>query len=220
MNTVNNLALVSLIDLAVEDGAKLPQNYKLRCNWPGEPECCKKSESTGEKSDSKGEKSDSKSEKSDATIHLKSDQMSLWLYQFKKLVKFHERNGHCNVPTGSSKDPVLARWVKRQRYQYKLLRSGSKSSNMTPRRIQLLESIGFVWELRVAIWNQRFQELVAFKEANGHFNVPASNQKLSIWVKCQRRQHRLFLSGRKPSNMTIDRIEALNSIGFVWGMRK
>jgi hypothetical protein len=42
---------------------------------------------------------------------------------------------------------------------------------------------------------------------------------LSIWVKCQRRQQRLIQKG-EPSNMTHERIQKLDAIGFVWNPRK
>ena len=113
---------------------------------------------------------------------------------------------------------------------------------MTDERQQALESLGFVWDSHWAIWEERLNELVAFRDDHGHCNVPANfegNPPLSIWVKvraishpkhianafvltltfassqCQRRQYKLFRSGQK-SNMTEERIAKLDSVGFSW----
>eukprot|EP00980_Cylindrotheca_fusiformis_P013545 scaffold3451_cov109-Cylindrotheca_fusiformis.AAC.1 len=151
----------------------------------------------------------------------KSHQGDQWQEQFDKLVKFQALHGHCNVSINFQEDSKLARWVKRQRYQYKLYKGNRKSSNMSIRRIRLLESIGFVWELQAAAWHRKFNELLKFKEKTGHCEINTRSHQdtkksnLATWVKCQRRQYKLLRSG-KPSSMTIDRIEALNSIGFQW----
>lgn len=92
---------------------------------------------------------------------------------------------------------------------------------MTRDRVQALEQIGFVWDSQTSVWRQRLRELVAYQQTYGHCNVPASfveNPRLAAWVKCQRRQYRLFQDG-KPSNITQQRIEELNGWGFEWDVR-
>ena len=67
-------------------------------------------------------------------------------------------------------------------------------------------------------WQQRYSELVAFKEEHGHSCVPSHwprNVALALWVKRQRSQFKLKEEG-KHSNMTDARENALNALGFVW----
>jgi Helicase associated domain len=67
-------------------------------------------------------------------------------------------------------------------------------------------------------WQQRFCELVAFKEEYGHSCVPSHwprNAALALWVKRQRSQFKLKEEG-KHSNMTEARERALNELGFIW----
>jgi hypothetical protein len=65
-------------------------------------------------------------------------------------------------------------------------------------------------------WMDRFQELVEFYQKEGHFNVPyKSNTTLFQWVKRQRHQFKLRSMG-EHSNLTIERIQQLDKIGFVW----
>jgi hypothetical protein len=117
----------------------------------------------------------------------------------------------------------LARWVKRQRYQYRL-RSDGKPSSMTPERITSLENLGFVWDSRGIAWEDRLQNLHEFKALHKHCNVPSkypAKPSLASWVKYQRRQYKLFLEG-KPSNITPDRVDRLQKVEFQWelGSRK
>ena len=67
-------------------------------------------------------------------------------------------------------------------------------------------------------WDQRYHELVAFKEQHGHTNVPtqySENKRLATWCIQQRTHHR-FLRQGKQSSMTPMRIKKLDKIGFVW----
>mmetsp|Transcript_5340 Transcript_5340/g.14452 ORF Transcript_5340/g.14452 Transcript_5340/m.14452 type:complete len:83 (-) Transcript_5340:173-421(-) len=62
---------------------------------------------------------------------------------------------------------------------------------------------------------------MSFREEYKHCNVPAQHPDhpaLSVWVKCQRRQYKLY-TDNKRSNMTTERIERLSSVGFVWKPR-
>eukprot|EP00980_Cylindrotheca_fusiformis_P005846 scaffold1228_cov119-Cylindrotheca_fusiformis.AAC.13 len=143
----------------------------------------------------------------------------LWQEQFQKLFFFKARHGHCNVPINYSQDTVLARWVKRQRYQYKRKLEG-KTCALDNVRIELLESLGFVWDSHANSWQEKFHMLAAYKKTHGDFNVPRSsptNMQLLTWIKGQRRQYKLYTSGR-PSTLTMERIQALNSLRFPWSV--
>lgn len=71
-------------------------------------------------------------------------------------------------------------------------------------------------------WYQRFQELLQFKKFNGHCDVPRSCKKLkhlSIWVSNQR-QFCKRVREEKPSQITKQRIELLDQIGFNWSLNR
>lgn len=147
-------------------------------------------------------------------------QAEQWNQKIADLVEFRRIHGHCSVPYDYPPNPTLARWVKRQRYQYKLFNEGQASA-MTARRIQALEKIGFVWDTYSAAWERRISELRAYRAENGNCSVPATyqpNKKLAAWVKCQRRQYKLYQEG-KANTLTTDRIAALNRMGFHWEVR-
>jgi hypothetical protein len=148
---------------------------------------------------------------------LKFDQ---WYEKYQELCLFHEKHEHCLVPHNYEHSPALAQWVKRQRHQYKLKDQG-RQSTLSDQRQAALTQLGFVWDSHGAIWDKRFNELRVFKDGNYHCNVPTSHPEdpqLSIWVKCQRRQYKLYITGKK-NNINPERISKLSDLGFVWNPR-
>jgi Helicase associated domain len=75
-----------------------------------------------------------------------------WVERFRDLQRFATLHGHCCVPISFSDKP-LAHWVSNQRKQFNLREAG-KPSELTPSRIQKLESIGFVWNR----WDYEFDK--------------------------------------------------------------
>mmetsp|Transcript_8035 Transcript_8035/g.12730 ORF Transcript_8035/g.12730 Transcript_8035/m.12730 type:complete len:677 (-) Transcript_8035:217-2247(-) len=144
-------------------------------------------------------------------------QCEQWTQKYHELLQFKEEHGNCQVPHCYKANVGLARWVKRQRYQYKLMTDG-KQSTMTSERVKLLEDIGFIWDSHAATWEERLNELREYRSIHGDCNVPSSyteNPKLATWIKCQRRQYKLLQEG-KTSNMTLERMTELQRVGFCW----
>lgn len=147
---------------------------------------------------------------------LSGDENGIWMQHLKELVKYQRENGHCNVPL---KQPGgLGRWVKRQRYQYKLLQSGNKKANMTKDRIKILNDLGFVWDLHQVQWDKMFGELLEYKKVHGHCDVPISEPTLGTWVTYQRYLYRL-VTEKKSSSLTENRRKKLEDVGFKWEIR-
>jgi Helicase associated domain len=162
----------------------------------------------------------SNEDSSESDRRFRPYQAGQWSEKFVELCKFKERTGHCLVPHTYQENLALARWVKRQRYQYKLMLE-CKATTMTPERVKALDEIGFVWDSQGAAWGDRLGELQQFRQLFKHCNVPSNyfdNPRLATWIKCQRRQYKLYIEN-KPSNMTPQRIQHLESLGFEWGLR-
>jgi len=145
---------------------------------------------------------------------------SLWNEQFELLKQYKNHHGDCLVPKSyTTRDGVhLGKWVDNQRLQYKNFQKGKKSA-LTQERIEKLESIGFVWEVQ-SQWNGQFKLLQQYKNDHGDCLVPrrcttSAGTNLGRWVNTQRQQYKKFEEG-KPSHMTQERIDKLESIGFVW----
>lgn len=143
-----------------------------------------------------------------------------WNTRLKEILKYREEHGHCLVPHTYTPNPQLARWVKRQRRQYKLMLDG-KASTMTQDRLDILNNINFIWDSHEAAWQEKLNDLNRFRNEHGNCLVPSNykhNPQLATWVKCQRRQYKLFWEGR-PSAMTSERILQLERVGFEWEIR-
>ncbi|KAG7348959.1 helicase domain protein [Nitzschia inconspicua] len=154
-----------------------------------------------------------------SNLRLREFQVEQWKRMYQALVLFKKENGHCSVPHNYEQNPELARWVKRQRYQFKLWsqeqrriqaakvhgqrspgipRNSSSSALMTLERVQDLLRLGFVFDSHTEGWECRYRELIEYKRLNGHCNVPvqySANKRLASWVKSQRYQYRHCKAG-------------------------
>jgi hypothetical protein len=141
-----------------------------------------------------------------------------WHERFQELGDFKRYHGHCCVPIHWPQNPPLAKWVKRQRYQYKMKKDG-KSSSMIQDRETALDQLGFIWDSHAAVWDERLKELRAFHDIHGNFLVPTTypeNPQLAAWVKRQRYCSRLRTNTRE-STMAMGRVRTLKTmLGFAW----
>jgi hypothetical protein len=154
------------------------------------------------------------------TERFNTHQTGKWSIMYEELVQYRATTGHCNVPHFYQENLALARWVKRQRYQYKLMLEG-KVSTMASERVDILESIGFCWDSQGNAWFERFRDLQEYLGIFKHCNVPSNykaNPQLATWVKCQRRQMKFRKQG-EPSSMSPYRQQELVQLGFEWELR-
>mmetsp|Transcript_19905 Transcript_19905/g.22246 ORF Transcript_19905/g.22246 Transcript_19905/m.22246 type:complete len:715 (-) Transcript_19905:17-2161(-) len=70
----------------------------------------------------------------------------------------------------------------------------SRSKLLTPERMEALKTVGFefqLWTVEPSQWEQRFNELLAYKKKNGNFHVTnKQNSTLSSWCKTQRQRYK------------------------------
>jgi len=127
-----------------------------------------------------------------------------WLHSYHKLKQFKDFHGHTNVPTRF--DRSLSVWVKHQRKE-------SCKNSLSNEQIQLLEDIGFQWNVLRGSrhsWEEKFQKLKEFQETHGHCKVPLKlDRQLNSWVDAQRQAN-------KQGRLTEDRIKKLESLGVQW----
>lgn len=107
-----------------------------------------------------------------------------WLQRLDELRRFKRVTGHCSVPMKYPSNPGLARWVHTQRMR-------RRNGKMSAGRARQLEKLGFIFEGR-SQWEQRFLELVRFKDRVGHCSPCqiGPNRRLGVWVAVQRVKYR------------------------------
>eukprot|EP00539_Tryblionella_compressa_P005631 CAMPEP_0178762858 /NCGR_PEP_ID=MMETSP0744-20121128/16788_1 /TAXON_ID=913974 /ORGANISM="Nitzschia punctata, Strain CCMP561" /LENGTH=408 /DNA_ID=CAMNT_0020417607 /DNA_START=142 /DNA_END=1368 /DNA_ORIENTATION=- len=143
-----------------------------------------------------------------------------WQKNYDKLKEYKKEHGHVLVPR-QCEIPGLGDWVTSQRQQYQDFVQG-KNTPLTKQRKEMLDELGFQWRVRNRPeWSSKYQELLEYKSKHGDTRVPqhySENKALGKWVAKQREQYKLLKKG-KHSFLTPDRLEKLNSIGFVWSVR-
>ena len=153
-----------------------------------------------------------------------------WESRFEELVYFRQENGHCNVPRNHG---PLGNWVQKQRLAYKLYNSiveGSDSkkptyssppSPLSKEQVQLLDSVGFIWDVHEYRYQCNLDELKEFYVRHMRIDVPSSldgeYRTLYKWVCRQKDEYRKYLDGEK-SKLTKQRRDALENLGFHVGM--
>ena len=79
-------------------------------------------------------------------------------------------------------------------------------------RIARLNALDFPWRRHDVTWDKWIAKLVAFKEANGHCNVPQSYGDLGKWCG----NVRAIKKGTKRGSITPERVAQLDALGFLW----
>jgi Helicase associated domain len=128
-------------------------------------------------------------------------QETTWNSKLHELQRFQRQHGHRSFPRRQhdhdAEYPGLCAWVSTQR---------GNCHTMDAERIQLLDSIGFVWDGQDANWNAMFEQLCQYQAMHGHRKVPSSyDDKLARWAYRQR---------EKRTELSPDRQAKLQSIGF------
>ena len=132
-----------------------------------------------------------------------------WDTRFSELLKYKAEHGNYNVP--ARQDGGLGMWVCNQRRNY-------RADSLAQDRIDRLDGIGFTWALKecgkIVPWETRFKELLKYRAKRGDCNIPVrSKGGIGTWVSNQRRAY-------KDGELSQDRIDQLNSIGFNWALKK
>jgi hypothetical protein len=73
-----------------------------------------------------------------------------WEHRYQELVDYKSNNDDCKVPQHYKENRALGKWVAKQREQYKLMLKGQHSF-LTPYRLEKLNDLGFVWQVRTAL---------------------------------------------------------------------
>jgi hypothetical protein len=146
-----------------------------------------------------------------ALTYKKDDK--LWHQQYKKVVDFKRKKGHCMVPRRYQQDKSLWIWVHTQRKYH-------NNNKMRLARKVLLDELDFAWKDEGVhnlkpddkLWHKQYEKLLEYKRINGHCKVPQKckdDASLGRWIIYQRTRY-----GR--NEMLPDRKELLDALDFVW----
>jgi len=164
-----------------------------------------------------------------------------WMEKYELLLAFRKEFDHCNCPI--SHDAPLSRWIAQQRTLYKSymrLQQEQHDKNtmikhrMNEWKIDLLNSVGLVWDLSDDNWWDMYDQLKAHRDEHGCCRVPVrypENPRLGHWAMNQRNLCRQYIDSitwraTSPALMSEDpvhisglskeRLDALRELEFCW----
>ena len=154
-------------------------------------------------------------------------QRSTFDERFEDLLKFKLKFGYCNVPVLKSSEyeySSLGHWCGTLRTSYRKMEMGKPllgTPFLSQENIRRLENLGFLWNQKQNIFDERFEELMEFKEKFGHCFVPCKKSNeyrlLSQWCKRLRNSYKSIQNGEKPHcKLTDHHIRRLEEAGFKW----
>jgi hypothetical protein len=180
-------------------------------------------------------------------------QSATWDLRLAQLRQFQAVNKHCRVPNNSLAYPGLGVWVRNQRREHRKSLLGwtnsssssspqqhaSRSSTLTPERLEALEELNFEWYKSHAVaWQNSYEQLRAFYEQYGHSNIPQPQHgrssppiattengtpglpvTLGHWCMNQRTEYKKLGQG-VPTALTADRIKLLEQLNFQWNVKE
>jgi len=143
--------------------------------------------------------------------------------RFKHLMGFKQKFGHCNVQQKKCIEyESLGRWCRDLRTSYKKIQKRETPHiKLTEDRIRQLEDAGFKWSL--STFDERYAELMKFKEKFGHCNVPQTGSveypTLGRWCNTLRTSYKKIQKRETPnSKLTEENIRQLEDAGFKWSL--
>lgn len=125
-----------------------------------------------------------------------------WNKMFEMLREFRNKFGHARVSQTEKLEEHkrIGVWLNTQRVAY-------SRGKLLQNRKELLESLGVVWNAKEADWDNRFEQLVNFKNENGHFTV-------SQFDKTYKGLYNWIRHIRTRSELTDKQIQRLKEINF------
>mmetsp|Transcript_22553 Transcript_22553/g.26002 ORF Transcript_22553/g.26002 Transcript_22553/m.26002 type:complete len:115 (-) Transcript_22553:13-357(-) len=106
-----------------------------------------------------------------------------------------------------------------------------EKSMLTDDKLAELEAIGFEFQVgpiqpyrdpsMIKTWDERFKEMLEFKESNGHCMIPQTyvNGPLGHWVHTQRKEYQNMKKGLS-SSLSLEKVLKLTEAGFAFSVRR
>ena len=146
-----------------------------------------------------------------------------WERMHGLLRAYRDREGHCDVPSKHEEQGAkLGVWLSKQRTAF-------KRGKLESRRVRALEAAGVVWDVLAEQWERSYALLRAYREREGHANVPKGHvedgEKLGLWLGSQRKRYQARGLGeeerkaKRASLLSDEEVGRLEALGVVWRVR-
>jgi len=146
--------------------------------------------------------------------------------RFTDLMGFKQKFGHFDVTKKTTDEyQSLGQWCNNLRRLYKKIKNRETTGRkLTKEMIQQLDDAGFKWSMS-STFDERFAELMKFKEKFGHCNAPRKKsseyQSLGKWCSTLREPYKKIQKNETPPNkLTQENIRQLEDAGFKWSVSR
>ena len=136
-----------------------------------------------------------------------------WMHNYNLAKDYYNKNGNLLVPDlYMTNDKInLGKWIGTQRRTY-------KAGKLAENKIELLDTIGMVWDVYKYQWGECYKLAEKYYKENGDLLVPSSyitnnGFYLGSWIGRQRNYY-------KRMQLTKDKIDLLERIGMVWNLKR
>jgi Helicase associated domain len=137
-------------------------------------------------------------------IHFVWDKnQQIWDRRYDELLQFKHKFGHVNVPM---KYKTLGQWVTKHRKAY-------HAGTLEQRRIDRLNEVGFMWDVKEWQFQRRLDEVRAFRAKNGHIDIRVTDGEFGSWFYSRRKEYLQYLNGENTTLSESHRL-ALEEVGF------
>jgi hypothetical protein len=127
-----------------------------------------------------------------------------WMKKYEELQEFQEEHGHINIRV---REGSLGQWAFTQRRKF-------RKDELLEDRKQLLDKIGFVWDIgkewQDEMWRAKYEELKAHRMELGHIDVSSADDK-DLWAWMYRQRKR-----REAGRLEPERKGMLEKMGMEW----
>ena len=134
-----------------------------------------------------------------------------WDVCFAAAEAYAKEHGDLNVPKDYiTEDGIhLGAWICRIKEKRK-----KDSAYLTEERVQELNRLGMVWDLRENRWEKQYKNAEAFFKEHGHLDIPVryvaeDGSKLGVWIQRCRQAYR-------KGELDPERVKRLKAIGMIW----
>ena len=156
-----------------------------------------------------------------------------WERKYALLAAYREREGHANVPRRHEEGgEQLGVWLGNQRTRYQARglseaeRKAKKASPLSDEEVRRLEALGVVWDVAAEEWERKYALLAAYREREGHANVPRMHEeggeKLGRWLGTQRKRYQARgwseaeRKAKRLSPLSDEEVRRLEALGVAW----
>ena len=150
------------------------------------------------------------------TKKKKKRMLKSFAQRIEDLRAYKEKHGHVNVK--KSDDTCLYGFCRQMRFARK--NPGKDSMLINEERIASLDALGFDWNIQERkSFEQRIEDLRAYKERHGHTNVKGKEDK-SLFDFCRMIRYACNNPDAGRRKLTAEDIASLDALGFDWTGRE